>query len=512
MNSGWNRHIYRALLLISFLGVNALILFGIGSIWFYLNSGADRSSMLHVSTEQQEAYLPKITWGHLEYEGRPMEKQTLKEIQKDYLNAWHVRNIAYKNNDPYGLKDYYTDSLRLRLNAIIDLNKQHKTVINQTTIAHHPQLEFYSADGKLAIFTDRNVITYQEIYTEHTLVLQQKDTTSYQVIMLLEDGFWRIRHLVEIQDSGQPEPIQENLQETLGQIAKIKGVNYYPKDYPWAMFGPSFADSIISADFKRIRKMGLNTVRIFVPYEDFGKAKVYPQKMERLITVLDVAEKHGLKIVVTLFDFYGNYDITDWTLTHRHAETIVTALKDHKALLAWDIKNEPDLDFETRGKQKVTAWLQEMNSNIKKWDQRHPVTIGWSSPEVASNLAEELDVVSFHYYKDVADFSNAYSKLKESVPDKPLLLQEYGYTSYSGLWNGFMGSEGKQAAYYKKMQTTLKQENIPYMFWTLYDFETVPTSVVGRLPWRKQRQKYYGCLDTEGKPKPSYQYLVLDQD
>lgn len=40
------------------------------------------------------------------------------------------------------------------------------------------------------------------------------------------------------------------------------------------------------------------------------------------------AEK--LKVIVTLFDFYGDYSVLDWTLNQRHAETIVAALKSMK--------------------------------------------------------------------------------------------------------------------------------------------------------------------------------------
>ena len=90
--------------------------------------------------------------------------------------------------------------------------------------------------------------------------------------------------------------------------------------------------------------------------------------------------------MVTLFDFYGDYNVLNWTLTHRHAEQIVSTFKDHNAILAWDIKNEPDLDFDSRHKETVIAWLNQMIQEIKKFDPNHFVTIGWSSPEAALNL------------------------------------------------------------------------------------------------------------------------------
>jgi len=510
MNKELNKNIYRGLLLISFLAINAAILYGISAVLSYLNTGADKSSILHLQAKTNEAYLPKITWESLQNRGRPMEKQTLQEIEKDYVSAWYVRSLAYKSNITFGIADYYTDSARVKLYRTIGLNKKTKTTVNSTTLEHHPTLDFYSLDGTLVVFTDRNVLSYEETLIDDEVVFSKKDTTSYKVIMLLEDGFWRIRHLVAIDD--QKEPIKSNHKILVKEdIENIKGLNYYPKENPWNMYGVVFNDSVIAQDFKIIKNMGLNTARIFVPYQGFGKAKIHPEKIEKLRKTLDAAEENNIKIVVTLFDFYGDYDIIDWTLTHRHAETIVGTFKDHKAILAWDVKNEPDLDFESRGKEKVLAWLEQMVSTIKIWDTNHPVTIGWSSPEAAVNLGAEVDFVSFHYYKKVLDFKKSYLALKNAVPNKPLVLQEYGLSSYSGIWNAFTGSQKKQAKYYQKMQAVLHEEKTPYLFWTLYDFEKIPTSVVGKLPWRKKPQEYYGCIDKDGKEKASMKVLSVNK-
>ena len=509
MNSKWNKNIYRSLLILSFLGINAMVIYGISSAWAYLNSGADKSSILHIQGNIEETYLPEVQWEDLQNPGRPMEAQTLNEIQNDYLRSWYVRNIALSNNDSHGVADYYTDSMRIKIDRLLELNKQQNTSVKQTSLVHHPSLDFYSADGSLVVFTDRHVETYKEIWQNDQMLLRKNDTSSYKVMMLLEDGFWRIRHMVEIE-----KPIEEGHtlpknKTSRADIVKMKGLNYYPGKSAWDTFGANFNKEIIANDFARIRKMGLNSVRVFVPYEEFGKASVSNENLSKLKIMLDLANANKLKVLVTLFDFYGNYDVMDWTLTHRHAETIVKALKDHPALLGWDLKNEPDLDFESRGKEQVLAWLEQMSNQVRKWDPNHPVTIGWSSPEAAILLDEEVDFISFHYYQDPADFVKKYKTLKDRVGDRPILLGEYGYSSYSGIWNAFLGSEKRQADYYKEMQQHLNEEAVPYLFWTLYDFEEVPNSVVGILPWRKQRQKYFGAISADGEEKQCYQYLDL---
>lgn len=497
-----NRTLYRIFLLASFLALNGLILFGISSAWTYLNTGADRTSMLHLHEDISATYLPKVQWEIAMNEGRPMEEQTLGEIERDYLSAWQVRNAAYANNVPYGIADYYTDSMRTELFKITDLNLKNKVTLQTTTLEHHPKLEFYSTDGKLVVFTDKNVSAYEEVYLNENLITKRKLLSDYKVMLLLEDGFWRIRQLVETS-------LPEETLEAASQVQNLdnfhfKGINYYPQDTPWDMFGSNFDESIIEHDFKLMAEMGINSLRIFIPYESFGKEYVDQEKIQKVKLTLDIAEKTGLDIMPTLFDFYGNYSVHDWTMTNRHVEQVVEALKDHKAIIAWDVKNEPDLDFESRGKERVLSWLEQTVDRIRKIDPKHAITIGWSSPEAAINLTDKLDLVSFHYYRGAEEFESAFTILKNKVTDKPLLLQEYGYSSYDGIWNGFSGSDEKEKEYMGTIQKVVEKENLSHMIWTLYDFRNIPTSVVGRLPWRKVRQRHFGLLDSKGQKKPVY--------
>ena len=323
------------------------------------------------------------------------------------------------------------------------------------------------------------------------------------MMLLLEDGFWRIRHKIKENE----EDLIKNYTNVSIDTFEIRGINYYPQKTPWDTFGDNFDKDVLDNDFKLLNNANINTIRIFIPYVDFGKANVEQEKINKLKTLLDIAETNNLKAVVTLFDFYGNYNVLDWTLNHRHAEAIVTNLKDHNAILAWDIKNEPDLDFNSRGKQNVIAWLEHMSLIIKSIDKKHPITIGWSNIESASILKDAIDLISFHYYEDVDLFEEKFNQLKKEIPNKKLVLGEYGLSSYSGFWRPFSSSAEKQETYHKKMQKVLTEKNISFMSWTLYDFEKVPKEVVGSLPWRTNPQKRFGFIDTKGNLKPSFKYI-----
>lgn len=499
-----DKNIVRGFLMLSYIIIISMLIFLISSSFSYLNTGADRSKMLHTEVKKAEVYSPKMIWAADGNEGRKVDEQTLAKIENDYLDAWYVKHVAYKTNETTGIDDFYTDNARKNIFAFITQNHQANVSVDATTLSHQPNIEFFSEDGQLIVLKDENVVEYKQLYKDGKFVMETTEMANYKVVLLLEDGFWRIRYLVK--ESVQP--IAEYSETKAISSLNMKGINYYPQATPWDMFGNKFDIEIIKKDFDLMKDAGFNTIRIFVQYEDFGKANVSEEKLEKLDQVLDAAEAKKLKVVLTLFDFYGDYRILDWTLTQRHAETIVSTFKNHNAILAWDIKNEPNLDFESRGKQNVLAWLESMISLVKSIDNKHLITIGWSNTESAHLLQDKLDFVSFHYYEDKAKFEQSYADLKTKITDKPIVLGEFGQSSYGGFWRPFAGSEKKQATYFKEMQTILKAENISYLAWTLYDFENVPSSVVGSRPWRTNPQKRFGIIDSDGKKKAAFEFIV----
>ena len=498
-----NKNIIRSILIISYIIVIALIVSGISGLFSYLNTGADRSKMLHTEIKKIEQYLPKVIWQPLNNEGRKMDNQNLNAIQNDYLDAWYVKQVAYNSNKKAGIKDYYTDHARKNLYQTIDYNASNNTRVNATTIKHNLNLDFFSEDGQLAVITDKDVLEYKQVYNKDSLVLETKETSTYKSILLLEDGFWRIRHTVRQNFT----PIKSKLNPPIDSL-NIKGINYYPQNAPWAMFGDLFSKDTLKKDFKIIKDAGLNTIRIFVQYEDFGKADVDKTKLKQLKTTLDIAKQHNLKVIVTLFDFFGDYAVLNWTLNHRHAETIVNSIKNHDALLAWDIKNEPNLDFKSRGKANVIAWLDNMIDIVRSVDSINPITIGWSNTKSATILKDKVDFVSFHYYEDLEELDSKVIALKKEIKNKQLVLQEFGISSYSGFWKPFGNSKEDQANYYKKAQEIIAKNNLQFMSWTLYDFKNIPKEVVGRLPWRKNAQKHFGFIDKNGNKKPAFKYIT----
>ncbi|MGB5237664.1 MAG: cellulase family glycosylhydrolase, partial [Flavobacteriaceae bacterium] len=466
MENKFKKNIYRAFLILSAVFIFGLVLLGISSGIAFMNSGADRSSILNLDVDMKTAYMPHVILEDGNNEGRAIDSTVFEKLQRDYLNSWYTRNEALKYNDPILLKDYYTDSAYVKLKRIIELNRSKGVSVEQTTLSHRISLDFYSADGRIAVISDRNVELFRKLYKDGQTVNKSKDTSNYQVVLFLEDNFWRIRHFLRksaLSFTGSAIP---ELKTFDTEIHAIKGVNYYPKDQAWKMFGERFDLKTISADFKKIKAMGLNTIRIFVPYKEFGAADVSEKHLQQIHQMMDLSASHKIRVILTLFDFSGNYDLADWTLSFRHGRTIVSALKDHPALLGWDLKNEPDLDFENRGKERVLDWLQQLSRIVRSIDRNHPVTIGWSNERAATLLHSEVDYISFHYYGNTAEFQKIYLDLKRSSEGKSVVLQEYGLSSYSGFWNLFSGSDKKQSDYHAEMQKHLEKQHVPFLFWT----------------------------------------------
>lgn len=497
-----NTTILRTLLLLSYMATIGLVIFGISSIYSYLNTGADRSKMLHAEVKSKKQYVPQFRWQTQPNKGRVIDEQSLTDLETDYLNAWYVKLVSFKTNTDEGISDFYTKRSRQNILNIIEYNLDSNISVDGTTLSHQPKLEFFSEDGQLVVLTDENVVEYKQILKNGNLIEEITEVSDYRVTLLLEDGFWRIRHMVKL----STKPYQSKSYEN-ANILHIKGINYYPQATAWNMYGNQFDAEIIAKDFDIIKQSNLNSIRIFIPYSDFGGARLNQDKLLQVKQLLDIADEKKLKVLITLFDFYGDYSILDWSLTQQHARVVVNTFKDHRALLGWDIKNEPDLDFDSRGRRLVTAWLDKMVDLIKSIDQQHPVTIGWANANSAKVLHTKLDFISFHYYEDLEDLEEVYSSLQSTINTKPIVVTEFGISSYSGFWKPFGSSEEDQAEYHKSIQKTFSDLEIPFMSWTLYDFNDVPTGVVGRLPWRKNVQKHFGFIDKNGNQKPSMQYI-----
>ncbi|MFY7810764.1 MAG: glycosyl hydrolase family 5, partial [Flavobacterium sp.] len=188
-----DKNLQKIILITSFILVNLIIIYGIGSVLSFFNKGANRAEILYLETEPIDVYLPKVNWiipKNIEYK---IDSNVLKKIEKHYLYSIVSKNKAMKSNSINYLKDFYTENKLIEFEKIINFNKKNKISIESTTLEHHLSLNYYSEDGTLVVFTDEKVIEYTNYKKENNFIFSTQDTVGYKNIMLLEDGFWKIR-------------------------------------------------------------------------------------------------------------------------------------------------------------------------------------------------------------------------------------------------------------------------------------------------------------------------------
>ena len=507
---------------------------GVANLSVYFQHGANPASALNIVPNVPPDLSVGLTWTADDTDtGRVLERATRTEIESVYLRAWLQWNLSFVKNAPYGLKTYFVGPALDAVTNDVQTIAIQGWQVGQVDTAHTLHLHFYSADGSIISFTDEQAVVVHIIRDKTgAIVLTQESEARYQVVMLLEDGNWRVRHWVRTQDTvldgasavRTPPNFVGRVGANLalnGQNYSMTGVNYYPKDTPWDKFWLNYAPKTTERDVTLIRSLGMNTVRIFLPFEQFGGPHIgqatsatvptntVREPLVKLADFLRRAAAHGLKVIVTLFDFRTDYSLLLWPQSDRYLETLLTHFKDTPTILAWDIKNEPDLDYKNNGKEVVNAWLAHTARLARRTDPHHLLTIGWSTYKAAETQVAAIDVVSFHYYAPATALPQAYTVLQSAVFGRPILLTEFGLSTWNSPFFPGGHNEAEQAAYYADILHFWRTSGgAGYLAWTLYDFSTIPANVVGGLPWQSGPQRGFGLIKSDGTFKAAARVLT----
>lgn len=518
------------------VGAGLLFIRAASNVFTYFNESADPATVLNIVPNVPVELAVKYEWLNEETEeGREIEPATLDLIQGQYMRGWLQWNLSYLRGEPYGLNSYFNDAAFDAVVESVNLARQQGWMMTQTDLQHHIKLHFYSADGSIVNFTDHDVITAEIIRNgDGTPITARTVRADYDVVMMRLDGNWQVRHWVrknaEIIDPSdyEPPPPRDDFVRVNGRSLTlnnepftIRGINYYPQDTPWHLFWENYNPDEIDTDFQLINTLGMNSVRVFVPYEwpdppvaedetdSHSPVEIEPEQVEQqmrdnLQHLLDTADRHDLKVIVTLFDFRTDYQILLWPNADQQLHALVPYFAEHPAILAWDIKNEPDFDRAGNTPEMVDLWLGHIAYQIRQHDPNHLVTIGWADIENAHLLADAVDFVSFHYYAPADQLVEKMAALETAVSDKPIVLTEFGLPTLNSPFRPHGHTQNEQAVYYSDIRQALAQtDHGGYMAWTLYDFTRMPFGVGGGAP-----QKHLGIIDKRGDLKAAAFFLA----
>ena len=180
--------------------------------------------------------------------------------------------------------------------------------------------------------------------------------------------------------------------------------------------------------------------------------------------VLDEAARHGLTVAmcIEIGRERLKFDYDDKKAVARQLEFArreVLKYKDHPALLAWIIGNEPNLHFKN---PKVFDAINDISKMIHQLDPNHPTTTALAGfdaklARLIEQRAPDLDFVSIQMYGDIVNLPRY---LAEAEWRKPYMVTEWGATGHWEVDKTTWGSpiehtSTEKAAHYRKAYETV---------------------------------------------------------
>ena len=278
------------------------------------------------------------------------------------------------------------------------------------------------------------------------------------------------------------------------------GINYYPQRHLWELMWTQYDVKTIERDLTRVSNIGFNTVRIFLHFETFTAPLTIKPSYRNLHHFLDTAARKNLRVVVTLFDWSQPYPAALKPQMLAHLKEVVRTFSQHPALLAWDLKNEPDLDYRFYDTPNVVdAWIQNFSHSLKMQPAASsvPLTVGWLHPSQTSATYAHLDFLSFHHYEVAENIGPRMLSLRQKLPGLPIILGEVGLSVPPAKANG----NSQKDFLLQSLRQAIEFKAKGIWFWTLYDFPP------NRGRERPEAENYFGLFSATENPKPVVAYL-----
>lgn len=327
----------------------------------------------------------------------------------------------------------------------------------------------------------------------------------------------------------------------------------------WTMF-----DAVeVRADFGRIAQAGLDSVRIFLTWEDFQPAPqtVNPRMLDKLVRVADLALDAGLALMPTLFTGHmsgvnwiptwatspgdaeqrfrvvSNNAVSQWVPRSWFSDPEVTtaqcllarqsanALAGHPAVSAWDLGNENSNCVQPTERSSGLRWLDRMTTAIREVDASAMITIGLHMEDLEhdrkigpAEAASVCDFLTMHGYPIYAPWARGptdehllgfLSELTRWLGgETDVLFSEFGLPTSTGNDNAvadaqaMLVDEAAAADYAGRALNGLRRAGaIGAMLWCANDY----ASAIWEEPPLDEasHERSFGLWRSDGSPKPA---------
>jgi hypothetical protein len=284
--------------------------------------------------------------------------------------------------------------------------------------------------------------------------------------------------------------------------AQLRLVNYYPAYAGWTYMWQRWDPAQIDRDFGRIQSLNANAVRVIVQTNAFGFPTPTVLYRRRLARVLDLASAHGLRVELTLFDWWRSYGRV--AASERWARALLAPYGGDAGIACIELQNELD-----PGNADATAWARTLLPYLRTLAAGIPVTVSVSGVDPVGQLAllkQELgasqpDFWTIHYYDKSELAYETLAAAKAVAAPLPLFVGETGYFAADSdpPVRTEADIEDEQARYLRSLDAAATALALPAIApWILSDF--APGATPTRLP---AAGYHFGLFRVDGTPKPA---------
>ena len=472
-----------------------------GDVQYHFKTGADFSKIFNRSLIQDDERFKNTYWQDEQLNTSP----TFQEIASHYSQAMQLKaDKNFGGNREY-LEEYFDEGLIEKI-LIAKSPENHQTIY----YGHKLKFKSISKDKKIVVFTDTQLEALRLVDKHLDEAIVFHTNTIVDIMMVKIKSNWKIVSLVTV-DKHDEIVVKD---QTKVDLLRGGGINYYPSDTPWEDFWDSYSEDTTKIDLTKISELDLKFVRVFIPFATYDSVERINEYSPKFKSFLDIAQQNDLQVMITFFD-QVDYSPSNWIWHINSLKRLIMSLDEHPSIYSWDVKNEPDLDFELNarlfGRTYILNWLQIMMQTIRQSGSKKLVTIGWSRVENAMFLEKSVDFVSFHYFDKINEFDSKVSRLK-SKTEKDLVVSEFGTHSCNSFWNPFGQSALFQANYVQRLFKKMSHQGIQQsMIWAYSDFESLPSSMLSMFRWDKNcAQRNMGIFDKDLNSKPVLDSMISE--
>ena len=192
----------------------------------------------------------------------------------------------------------------------------------------------------------------------------------------------------------------------LGDLSKYRGFNYTPAGAvsphhhidQWV----KYSAAVTNFDLDLAKRLNLNQVRVFVPYEAYLAIK--DTLKDRLRHFVQACHIRGIGVMVVVGKGPWVQDTSQRPRAIEWVKFLSAALSSRPGLAMWDIMNEPD--YPEKPLERVQRNFENcrfMSRLFREIDPKTPITIGMAFEKNMETLADYVDVLQFHDYSDTRE-------------------------------------------------------------------------------------------------------------